>query len=244
MNAVDERLAQAFADEPPLGDAIDAVFRRAEQVRRGRLRRLLLAGLLAVVLVTALGCALTTVLLPSPVHRATAAAPVPAGPDPIGGVLAEITGLTVLPHPAGGPGWRQYIALDDRGRSHGLIAVLVYDLPNGLCLPVLADQNACALAEHAAASMDYARYAWDTDPDRQVNEVIARRRTDGRTIAVMATGERAGGDAQSGRPPLSGLQTAKAATDPRIVDGFAVNERCNDPAAACPGLTLPVPVSG
>jgi hypothetical protein len=236
VNALDERLARAFAEEPPLGDAIDAVFRRAEQVRRGRLRRLLLAGLLAVL-------AVTTVLLPAPVHRAAASAPSPAGADPIGGALADLTGLTILPHPPSGSGWRQYLAVDDRGRSHGQILVLAYDRPNGLCLPVLADRTACALPEHATGTVEYARYAWDTDVDRQINEAIARRRADGRTIAVMATGDRDTGRAETGRPPLTGLQTAKAATDPRIMGGFAGTERCNDPAAACPGLKVPVPAS-
>jgi hypothetical protein len=243
MNALDDRLSRAFADEPPLGDAVDAVFRRAEQMRRRRLRRLLLAGLLAVALVAALGYALTTVLLPTEGHRAVASRPSPAGPDPIGGVLAQLTGLTILPHPPGGSGWRQYIALDEHGRSHGQIVVLAYAAPQGLCLPVLADKHACALPEHAAGTVDYARYAWDTDVNRQVTEVIARRRTDGRTIAVMASGERDTGDAQAGRPPLTGLQTAKAATDPQIMGGFPENERCNDPAAACPGLRLRVPIT-
>lgn len=244
MNALDERLSRAFTGEPPLGGEVDAVFRRAEQVRRGRLRRLLLAGLLAVVLVAALGYALTSVLLPTGAPRAVASPPTsPAGPDPIGGVLAELTGLTILPHPPGGSGWRQYVALDEHGRSHGQIVVLAYAAPQDLCLPVLADKHACALPEHAAGTVDYARYAWDTDVDRQVTEVIARRRTDGRTIAVMASGERGTGDAEAGRPPLTGLQTAKAATDPQIMGGFPENERCNDPAAACPGLKLRVPIS-
>jgi hypothetical protein len=59
----------------------------------------------------------------------------------------------------------------------------------------------------------------------------------------MATGERDTGEAQAGRPPLTGLETAKAATDPRIMGGFPEAGRCNDPAAACPGLRLKVPVS-
>jgi hypothetical protein len=243
VNALDERLGRAFDDEPPLGDAVDAVFRRVEQIRRARIRRLLLTGLLAVLLVVALGYALTTALLPAPAHRVAAARPSPAAPDPIGGVLAEITGLTVMPHPPGGSAWRQYIVLDERGRSQGLIVVLAYAVPNGLCLPVLADRTACALPEHAGSTVDYARYAWDSDVNRQVNEVIARRRTDGRTIAVMATGVRDTGNADAGRPPLTGLQTAKAATDPRIMGGFTEDERCNDPAAACPGLALRVPIS-
>jgi hypothetical protein len=243
VNALGERLGRAFADEPPTGDAVGAVFRRAGQIRRARLRRLLLAGLLAVLLVAALGYALTTVLLPTGAHRAAANQPGPAAPDPVGGVLAEITGLTILPHPPGGSAWRQYIALDESGRSQGLVVVLAYAVPNGLCLPVLADKNSCALPEHAGSTVDYARYAWDGDVNWQVNEVIARRRTDGRTIAVMATGERNTGDARAGRPPMTALQTAKAATDPRIMGGFTEDEQCNDPAAACPGLKLRVPAS-
>jgi hypothetical protein len=247
VNALDERLERVLADEPPpLPDAVEAVFRRAEQVRKRRIRRVLLTGLAAVLLVAALGYGLTNILLPGPDRGAAADPAGGAVLDPVPGVLAQIAGLTILPgRPSAGVGWRQYYALDDNGQTRGRIQIAAYTAPDGLCLPVLADANACALPEHAVGNVEYARYRWDADVNWQVNEVIARRLPGGRTIAVLATGERNTGDAEAGRPPLSGLQTAKAATDPRIIDAFGPAERCNDPAPAdCPALRVKVPAAG
>jgi hypothetical protein len=245
VNALDERLEQAFEDEPPLGDAVDAVFRRIERLRKRRIRRVLLAGLLAVALVAAGGYGLTSVLLPAAPRHPAASQPSSAAAGPVLAVLSSISDFRIVPRaPAAGAGWRQYIALDDAGHPRGLIDVAVYTAPNGLCLPVLADKDACALPEHAAGNVEYARYGFDRDVDWQVNEAIARRLADGRTVAVMATGERGTGDAEAGRPPLTARQTAKAATEPRILDAFGPTESCNDSGPACPVLKVKVPAAG
>jgi hypothetical protein len=242
VNALDERLEQAFEDEPPIGDAVDAVFRRAERLRKRRIRGVLLAGLLAVALVAAAGYGLTSALLPRATRHPAVSQPSGADAGPVLAVLASVSDFRIVPRsPAVGAGWRQYTAVDEAGHPRGVIEVAVYTAPNGLCLPVLADQDACALPEHAAGDVEYARYGFDTDVDWQVNEVIARRRSDGRTVAVMATGQRGTGDAEAGRPPLTTPQTAKAATDPRIMDAFGPAESCDDPAPACPVLKVKLP---
>jgi hypothetical protein len=246
VNALDEQLGRAFDDEPPVGDAIEAVFVRAERLRQRRIRRLLLTGLTAVVLVAAAGYGLTSVLLPSAASPAvapaappaTAGAPVTA--DDLAPVLAAISGLDVQPRdPAAGPGWRHYSAFDAAGHARGLIEISVYWQSGGVCLPVLGDPNACALPQHVTG-LEYARYTWDTDVNWQINEVIARRLTDGRTIAVQATGRRNSDDAESGRPPLTGRQAADVATDPRVLAAFGPAESCNDPAVTCPDLRAKV----
>lgn len=241
MTALDERLARALEDEPPLGDAVEAVFRRAGQLRRRRIRALLLAGLIAVVLVAALGYGLISVLLPAAAGEPAPGRPPGPAVDPVAVVLAEVADLTVVRHPAGA-GWRQYTAVDRAGNPRGVIEVAVYAAPGGLCLPVLADRKACALAE-AAGDIEYVRYRFD-EVDAQVNEVIARRPRDGRTVAVMASGERGTGDAEAGRPALTGSQTAAAATDPRVLDAFGATESCNDKPSICPALRVEVPAAG
>ena len=75
MNALDERLERAFEDEPPLGDAVDAVFRRIERLRKRRIRRVLLAGLLVAALVIAGGYGLTSVLLSAAARHPAASPP-------------------------------------------------------------------------------------------------------------------------------------------------------------------------
>ena len=243
MTALDERLARALEVEPPLGDAVDAAFHRADQLRRRRIRAVLLAGLIAIVLVAALGYGLISVLMP-----AAAGHPMPRpspGPsvDPVAVVLAEAADLTVEPRsPGAGLGWRQYTAVDRAGHPRGVIKVAVYAAPDGLCLPVLANRDVCALAE-AAGDVEYARYRFD-DVNAQVNEVIARRPWDGRTVAVMAAGERGTGAAEAGRPALTAAETARAATDRRLMDAFGEAERCNPPAPACPVLRVAVPAAG
>jgi hypothetical protein len=256
VNALDEQLGRAFDDEPPIGNAVDAVFRRVEQLRKRRIRRLLLIGLCAVVLVAGLGYGLTSALLPT----ATGPARTPGRPadrtadssaptvdrqtttaDAAAATLARISGLTVEPRdPAAGPGWRQYSVFDAAGQSRGTIEIAAFWKPDGLCLPVLADPKACALPQHSAG-LEYARYAWDNDVDWQLTEAIARRLTDGRTIAVLATGRRNTGDAGAGRSPLTGRQSADAATDPGIVAMFGAAESCDDPAVSCPQLRAKVP---
>jgi hypothetical protein len=248
VNALDERLEQVFADEPPLGDAVDGVFRRAEHLRRRQIRRVLLTGAVVVVLVVTLGYVLTSVLLPGTTTRSAAGPPSrAAATDPVLALVApdiHKRGWHIFARPpAAGAGWRRYLVLNGAGRPRGLVEIAVYSAPKGLCLPVLADRNACALPDHTPGGIRYARYSFDTDVDRQANEVIARRLPDGRTIAVMATGERGTGDANAGRPPLTAAQTAKVATDPRLMDAFGAGERCNDPAPACPIMKVEVAVA-
>jgi len=201
----------------------------------------LLAGLVAIVLVAALGYGLISVLMPTAAGRPVPH-PSPGGSvDPVAVVLAEVADLTLEPR-SPGPGWRQYTAVDRAGHPRGLIVVVVYAAPTGLCLPVLAHRDVCALAE-AAGDVEYARYRFD-DVNAQVNEVIARRPRDGRTVAVMAAGERDTGAAGAGRPALTAAEAARAATDQRLMDAFGEAERCNAPAPACPVLRVEVPAVG
>ena len=158
--------------------------------------------------------------------------------------MAADNNYRVVPRePSRGEGWRQYTVLGrDSGRPRGLIEVSAYAAADGLCFPVLADPDACARPEHRGDDVEYVRYADDRDVDWQVNQTIARRLSDGRVIAVMATGERGTGDARAGRPPLTGLQTATAAADARLIAAFGADERCNGPDPACPLLNVRVPV--
>jgi hypothetical protein len=244
-----ELLEPVFADEPPLGDAVDAIFRRAEKLRRRRSRAVFAAGAVVVALVFLAGYAMTTVLLPTePEHPASLPAPVVVpGPDLVLTVIAPVlrpSGLRIVPRGPGlGVGWRQYLVLTESGRPHGLVEVSAYAAPGGLCFPVLADPGSCARPEHVSNVVEYVRYTFDEDVDWQVNEVIARRLADGRTIVVQATGERGDGTAMGGRPPLSPLLTDRIATDPRLAAAFGPGESCNGPDTACPVLRVPVPVA-
>ena len=72
------------AHEPPIGDAVEDIFRRAEAVRRRRVRALLAAAALAVAGVIAAGYLLTSVLLPAaPRHT-------PAGARPPGDTVLDV----------------------------------------------------------------------------------------------------------------------------------------------------------
>jgi hypothetical protein len=236
-------LAPALVDEPPLTGAISEVYRRSDRLARRRSRAVAAAGLAVAGLVTAIGYALTTVLLPTaPAHVVATAAP--AAPDPIRTLLASMlraSHFTVVPRePARGDGWRRYLVLNQAGRPHGLIEVSAYAAPDGLCFPVLSTRRACARPMRAGDNVEYVRYTFDRDVDWQVNQVIARRRSDGRTIVVQATGERGTGTAAGGRPPLSALVAARIAADPRIAAGFGAQENCNGPDPACPVLSVAV----
>jgi len=248
-----EVLERACESEPPPGDAVPDIGRRADRLRRKRAWGVVLAGLVAVVLVVLLGFALTTVLLPGPKARSAAAVavpqPRPSGVlDPVLAVLAPLIdekGYRIVPRePAAGAGWRQYAVFGAAGEPRGLVEVAVYDAPAGLCLPVRADPTACALPDRTPAGVEYARYAETDDADWQVHQVIARRPVDGRTLAVMATGERGTGSAERGEPPLTTLEVAEAATHVKLPDAFGVGERCNAPAPDCPILRVPVRPSG
>ena len=243
MNDLAERLTRAFDDEPAAGDAVDAVFRRAERTRRRRIRRVLLGGLAAVVLVAAVGYGLATLLIPTTVSSA-APRPAASADDQVLAAIERAGDVRVVPRsPARGPGWRRYTAVDHRGVARGMIVVVVYSVPGTLCLPVLADKQACALLESAAGDRQYARYSWDQNIDWQVTQAVARRLPDGRTVAVVATGQRGTGNAETGRPPLTAQQAAAAATDPALMNAFADAEHCDDATPACPRLRVTVPAT-
>ncbi len=239
-----DRLAPALAGEPPIGDAVDEIFRRAERLRRRRARVVLAAGAAVAALTAATGYALTALSIPAaPAH--TAAAPAPPRPDRIRELLAaavRASGLSVVARePARGAGWRQYLVRGADGRPHGLIEVSAYTAPEGLCLPVAAGKAACARPMTGPARVQYVRYVEDQDPDWQVVEVVARHLTGGRTVVVQATGERGTGSRSAGRPPLSPLVAARVATDPGLAAAFDPEENCTgDPS--CPVLRVPVTI--
>ena len=239
----------ALVGEPPVGDGVDDVYRRADLVRRRRLRRVVAGGAVTALLVAAVGYALTAAVIPATPHPGSVA-PM-AGPtpvvDPLLGAIASVTGprgLRALPRqPASGEGWRQYSVVDQNsGRPRGLIEVSVYAAPGGLCFPVRSDPEACARPMRPGDDVEYARYTDDRDPDWQMHEAIARRLSDGRVVVVMATGERGTGNVDAGRPPLTAAETAGLAVDVRVSSAFDSSERCNGPDPACPVLKVPVPV--
>ena len=215
----------------------------------GACARSSLAGVAAVVLVAALGYALTTTLLPGPASRdARRGAPgrrragraAPADP-----VLTVIRAADRRQAAAGscpgsrprGTGWRQYTVLDrtPAGRAALIEVVRRTTRRDGFCFPVLADPDACARPERTGDDIEYA-------PVRRRSGTWTGRCTrrspggssDGRVVAVMATGERGTGDAAPGRPPLTGGAGRRAATDPRLIAAFGADERCDGPAPACP----------
>lgn len=248
-------LQHVLAGEPALGDEVDAVFRRAERLRRKRTRLLLAAGAATAGAIVLAGYLLTTTLLPArgaPPAAAPARSPVPrpsAQSDPVLRVIAPIVDgrrLRILPRqPERGFGWRQYSVLDHDGRLRGVVEVAVYAVPGRLCFPVPGEESDCAPAERAADGVEFVRYDGEDDPDWQANETIARRTADGRTVAVMVAGERGTGDAAAARPALSGAQVRQIATDIRLIAAFGLREQCNGPAAgACPVFKVPVPTPG
>jgi hypothetical protein len=247
-------LEQVLEGEPELGDEVDAVFRRADGLRRRRTRRLLAAGAATAAAIALAGYLLTAALLPAAPAKAPAVAapsvvPLPSAiADPVLAVIApEIDGLgmRILPRPPErGAGWRQYSVLDPAGRPRGTIEVAVYAVPDGLCFPVPAADGVCARPERTAGDVEYVRYDDDHDMDWQVRQTIARRAPGGRTVVVMATGERGTDDADGGRPPLTGAQVQRLATDARLAAAFGPAENCGGPAAgACPVFRVPVPTA-
>jgi hypothetical protein len=236
---------QVLQHEPAVEDGPAAVYRRVDRMRRRRVRTLLATGVGLVLAIGAIGYGVTTVLLPR-AATLTVADTTPAVPsEPVLAVLAPVLaekGYRIVPRaPLGGTGWRQYLVVAGDGKPQGLVEISAYATPSGLCFPVLADAKACARPQLAPGYVDYVRYSADKDVDWQVTEVIARRRADGRTIAVLATGERGTGSATAGRPPLTGLEAVRVAVDPRTARAFAPQERCATPDAACPALKVPVP---
>lgn len=245
-------LRHVLAGEPVLGDEVDEVFRHAERLRRRRTRLLLTAGAATAGAIILAGYLLTTTLLPArgaPPAAAPTSSPAPmpsAMSDPVLRVIAPIVdgqGMRIVPRPPErGFGWRQYSVLGHDGRLRGVVEVAVYAVPERLCFPVPGEESDCARAERAAGGVEFVRYDDTDDPDWQVNETIARRTADGRTVAVMAAGERGTGDVASGRPALTGAQVRQIATDMRLISAFGPREQCNGPAAtACPVFKVLVP---
>jgi len=246
---------RVLAGEPALGDEVDAVFRDAERLRRRRTRLLLTVGAATAGALVLAGYLLTSTLLPArgapPAAAPTrGATPKPSAvSDPVLRVIAPIVDgerMRILPpQPERGPGWRRYAVLDHDGRPLGVVEVAVYAVPQSMCFPAPGGWGGCARAEDAAGGVQFVRYDGAGDPQWQVNETIARRTADGRTVAVMAAGERGAADS-AGRPALSGAQVRQIATDIRLIAAFGPRERCNGPAAAgaCPAFPVPVPTTG
>ena len=256
------RLLEHVLDgEPVIGDEIDEVFRRADRLRRRRIQALIGAGLAAVAVIAAAGYTLTSTLMPTGKTAAPSAgphatalpsavqlpSPVPSTvTDPVLGLLAPIVDgrkerITPRP-PERGNGWRQYSVTDQDGTPRGTVAVAVYATGPNICFPVPAAPHKCAKVEWAPAGVEYVRYDDEKDQDWQVHQTIARRISDGRTIALMATGERGDADPADGKPGLTGAQIEQVATDRRLLDAFGKDEDCFGPSSgACPAFKVPVP---
>ncbi len=246
-------LEQVMQGEPELVDEVDAVFRCADGLRRRRTRLVLVAGVAAVGAIVLIGYLLTTTLLPArgapathPVRPSRSVVAIPSAfTDPVLAVIAPVVDgnrMRIVPRtPARGFGWRQYSVLDHEGRSRGTIQVAVYAPSDTSCFPDPAHDGGCTAARHARDGIDYVRYDATDDPDWQVSQTIARRAADGRTVAVMATGERGAADADAARPPLTGTQVEQIATNVRLISAFGSRERCDGSTAdACPVFRVPV----
>jgi hypothetical protein len=254
---LNELLGHVLEGEPALAGEVDEVFRRAESLRRRRTRLLLSAGAAIAVVVVLGGYLLTTTLLPArglppaavlAVRAVTpSAVPVPSTiADPVLALIAPMIDtdhLRIVPRPPErGFGWRQYSVRTGGGQPRGTVQVAVFARPDGLCFPRRSGKDGCSHADHADGGIDYEHYGEGTDPDWQVNEVIARRTGDGRTVVLMATGEREVTDPADAVPPLSEGQVEKLVTDPRLLAAFGSREGCDGPASgACPVFKVPVP---
>jgi hypothetical protein len=248
-------LEHVLDGEPELGDQIDAVFRRADRLHRRRTRRLIGGGAAAAAAIVAAGYLITTTFLPAtvgtvaPMTGSPGTVPVPSAiGDPVLAVVAPLVDgkqMEIFPRPPErGDGWRQYSVVDRDGKPRGTVVIAVYPSPEDLCFPVRSAPDKCARTEWAPRGIEYVRYDDDRDLDWQVHQTIARRISDGRTVAVMATGERGADDASTGQPALTGAQVEQIATDPRLGDAFGPNESCTGPSAgACPVFRVVVPVS-
>lgn len=247
-----ELLGHVLEGEPALADEVDEVFRRAEVLRRRRARLLLGGGAVIAATIVLAGYLLTTTLLPArgapralPVSGPTVV-PVPSAiADPVLALIApaiDDSRLRIVPRPPErGFGWRQYSVLAAGGQPRGTVEVAVFARPHGLCFPRRDGHDGCARKDRSGG-IDYVRYGDGTDPDWQVNQAIARRASDGRTIALMATGERDVTEPDEATPPLTGHEVERLATDPRLFAAFGPHETCDgDAADACPVFKVPVP---
>ena len=254
-------LEHVLVGEPEVADEVDAVFRGADRLRRRRTRSLILAGAAVVVAVAAAGFVLTTTLLPgslrsAPVTALPSAAVTPSVVPPPSAIADPVLAIVAPPvdgkkmhifprPPERGNGWRQYSVMDQDGKPRGTVQVAVYASPHDLCFPVLAAAGKCAHTAWAPKGIEYVRYDDDQDVEWQVHQTIARRISDGRTVAVMSTGERGTDNASRGKPALTGKQIEQIATDPALGDAFGPAEDCSGPSAgACPVFRVPVRVEG
>ncbi|MCU7729878.1 hypothetical protein ODJ79_39700 [Actinoplanes sp. KI2] len=262
-------LEQALDGEPAPRDEIDEVFRRADKLRRRRLQAAVGAGVAVIAVIAAAGYALTTTLLPpgqqrdagrhdpvqagapvrpvaAPQATRTAAPPPSIAADPVLRLLAPIVEgrqERIRPRPPErGNGWRQYSVTDRDGTPRGTVTVAVYATGRDFCFPVRAGSHRCARVAWAPGGVEYVRYDDGNDRDWQARQTTARRTSDGRTIALMATGEHGGDTAAAGKPGLTGAQVERLATDRRLFDAFGRGEDCFGPSSgACPAFKVPLP---
>jgi hypothetical protein len=248
-----EHLVAGEPADPSLDAEVEAVFRRAGLLRRRRTRMLAGAGAAAAAVVATAGYLIFTTLLPATtpappaVVPTVSAVPVPSAiADPVLALVAPLVDgkkMHVYPRsPERGNGWRQYSVVTAAGDPRGTVQVAVYAAPEDLCFPVLSGSDECAETEWAPKGVEYVRYDDDKDVDWQVHQTISRRISDGRVVAVMATGERGTDNPSKGKPALSGKEIERIATDPRLGDAFGPGEDCWGPSAgACPVFRVPVP---
>jgi hypothetical protein len=249
-----ELLEPVLRGEPPLGDEVDAVFRRADRLRKRRTRLLLAAGGATVAVIVVAGFVLTTTLIPrrdpivqtlpppvaspAPPPETAKPSPSPTG-DAVRRVITPAIDAKELHLLAGsrGQGWREYPVRDAEGIRRGKVLVAVYRVEADLCFPVLAAPGKCARTERASKGIQFVRYDDESDPDRQVHQTIAHR--GGSALAVLAAGER-DTSAKRGKPALSGKQVETVATDERLFSAFGGDERCDD---GCPAFPVSVPAA-
>ncbi|MEV4350667.1 hypothetical protein AB0J83_39925 [Actinoplanes sp. NPDC049596] len=241
-----ELLEHVLEGEPSVGEEVDAVFRRADRLRRRRTQLLLGSGLLGAAAIVAAGYLLTTTLLPGrPAVTVTPVVSIPASVAPAPAVTVTSDAVRDLVEPLiegrgldvksveRGDGWRRYHVVDG-DQPRGAVDVAVYDKSDDYCFPVKADKKACARVDQAGG-LEFVRYDDVADENWQVRQTIARRASDGRTVAVMATGKRDVG-AEKGKPALTGAQVEQVATDDRVFDAFGP-ETCEQ---GCPPFRTPV----
>jgi hypothetical protein len=164
-----ELLGHVLEGEPAPADEVDAVFRRADRLRRRRTRLLLIAGAAIAATIVLAGYLLTTTLLPvrgvpkaRPPRAASAPSVVPvpsAIADPVLALIAPVIDgdqLRIVPSsPARGFGWRQYSVLTAGGQPRGTVQVATYARPGDLCFPRHDGKDGCARAGKASGGVDY-----------------------------------------------------------------------------------------
>jgi hypothetical protein len=163
-----------------------------------------------------------------------------------------------------GVGWRRFAVRDRKGTARGTVEVTVYTAPGGLCFPPAEPQRQSCAEATTAAGIHYVSYTdvettaepdadtggaggdagdpgrWGTGSDGdgrgRANQVIARRPSDGWSVAVVAAGR-----PRDGGAPLSIDEVVRMATDPRLPDAFGPDEWCGRPDPKCPTPPVPLP---